>query len=73
MWPSTDFMAATKDNSTPTHLMFTRSTDCGVTWGAPIQINTGNTTSQGSAIAVNALNGNVYVTWRQFKSTPACP
>ena len=65
----TDFLQGNKDNATPTHLMFTRSTDCGVTWSTPIQLNTGNTTSQGSAIAVNALNGNVYVTWRQFKST----
>ena len=65
----TDFLAGTKDNATPTHLMFTRSTDCGVTWSTPVQINTGNTTSQGSTIAVNALNGNVYVAWRQFKST----
>ena len=65
----TDFLAGTKANSTPTHLMFTRSTDCGVTWSAPVQINSGTTTSQGSAIAVNALNGNVYVTWRQFAST----
>ena len=63
------FFAGTKDNATPTHLMFTRSTDCGVTWSTPVQINTGNTTSQGSTIAVNALNGNVYVAWRQFKST----
>ena len=65
----TDFLAATKSNATPTHLMFTRSTNCGVTWSAPIQLNTGTTTSQGSAIAVNALNGNVYVAWRQFAST----
>ena len=65
----TDFLAGTKDNATPTHLMFTRSTDCGVTWSTPVQLNTGNTTSQGSTIAVNALNGNVYVAWRQFKST----
>jgi hypothetical protein len=65
----TDFLQGTKDNATPTRLMFTRSTDCGVTWSIPIQINSGTTTSQGSAIAVNALNGNVYVTWRQFKST----
>ena len=65
----TDFLQGTKDNATPTHLMFTRSTDCGVTWGTPVQLNTGSTTSQGSAIAVNALNGNVYVAWRQFKST----
>jgi hypothetical protein len=65
----TDFLQGTKDNATPTHLMFTRSTDCGVTWSTPVQLNTGTTTSQGSAIAVNALNGNVYVSWRQFSST----
>jgi len=65
----TDFLAATKANSTPTHLMFTRSTDCGVTWSTPVQINSGTTTSQGSAIAVNPINGNVYVAWRQFGST----
>ncbi len=64
----TDFLQGSKDNATPTHLMFTRSTDCGVTWSTPVQVNTGNTTSQGSTIAVNALNGNVYVAWRQFKS-----
>ena len=64
----TDFLQGTKANSTPTHLMFTRSTDCGVTWSTPIQINTGTTTSQGSAIAVNPINGNVYVAWRQFAS-----
>jgi uncharacterized protein YjbI with pentapeptide repeats len=65
----TDFLAATKANSTPTHLMVTHSTDCGVTWSTPIQINTGTTTSQGSAIAVNPLTGAVYVAWRQFAST----
>jgi Putative Ig domain/Galactose oxidase, central domain len=65
----TDFLQGTKDNSTPTHLRFTRSTDCGVTWSTPVQINSGTTTSQGSAIAVNALNGDVYVAWRQFAST----
>lgn len=65
----TDFLQGTKANSTPTHLMFTRSTDCGVTWSTPIQINTGTTTSQGSAIAVNPINGHVYVAWRQFASS----
>jgi hypothetical protein len=62
----TDFLTGDKTNSTPTHLMFSRSTDCGVTWSMPVQINTGNTTSQGSTIAVNPINGNVYVAWRQF-------
>ena len=65
----TDFLAATKDNSTPTNLMFAHSTDCGVTWSTPVVINKGSVTSQGSAIAVNPVNGNVYVTWRQFAST----
>src|SRR5208282_2239290 len=65
----TDFLAATKANSTPTHLMFTHSTDCGVTWSTPVQLNTGTTTSQGSSIAVNPITGAVYVAWRQFAST----
>ena len=64
----TDFLAATKANATPTHLMFTRSTDCGVTWSTPVQINAGTTTSQGSTIAVNPITGAVYVAWRQFAS-----
>ncbi|MGB7283936.1 MAG: kelch repeat-containing protein [Candidatus Acidiferrum sp.] len=65
----TDFLAATKANTTPTHLMVAHSTDCGVTWSTPVQINTGTTTSQGSAIAVNPITGAVYVAWRQFAST----
>jgi len=69
----TDFLAATKANSTPTHLMFTYSTDCGVTWSTPIQINTGTTTSQGSAIAVNPITGAVYVAWRQFGTPGGVP
>ncbi|MGH9511156.1 MAG: putative Ig domain-containing protein [Terriglobales bacterium] len=67
----TDFLAATKENADPTHLMFTRSTNCGETWSTPIQLNKGTTTSQGSAIAINPINGKVYVAWRQFKSTGA--
>jgi hypothetical protein len=65
----TDFLAASKSNSTPTNLMFTHSTDCGVTWSTPIIISKAGLTSQGSAIAVNPVNGNVYVAWRQFAST----
>src|SRR5580704_3231580 len=65
----TDFLSGGKANSTPTHLMFTHSTDCGVTWSKPVQINAGTTTSQGSTIAVNPVTGAVYVAWRQFAST----
>jgi hypothetical protein len=69
----TDFLAATKANSTPTHLMITHSTDCGVTWSTPVQLNTGTTTSQGSTIAVNPVSGAVYVAWRQFATTGVTP
>ena len=72
----TDFIGNTggaKGSSTPTHLMFTHSTDCGVTWSTPIQINTGTTTSQGSTIAVNPITGAVYVAWRQFATTGVTP
>jgi hypothetical protein len=65
----TEFLQAQKDNATPTMLMFSHSTDCGVTWSAPVQINKGTVTSQGASIAVNPVNGNVYVAWRQFSST----
>jgi hypothetical protein len=65
----TEFLAANKDNATPTMLMFSHSTDCGVTWSTPVQINKGTVTSQGASIAVNPVNGNVYVAWRQFAST----
>ncbi len=69
----TDFLTGSKANSTPTHLMFTHSTDCGVTWSTPIQINTGTTTSQGSTIAVNPITGAVYVAWRQFGTPGVLP
>jgi len=69
----TDFLAGAKGNITPTHLMFTHSTDCGVTWSTPVQINTGTTTSQGSTIAVNAITGAVYVAWRQFATPGVVP
>ncbi len=65
----TDFLAGTKDNATPTHLMITHSKDCGVSWSTPVQLNTGTTTSQGAAIAINPSNGHLFVAWRQFGST----
>lgn len=46
----TEFLTATRDNATPTMLMFSRSTDCGVTWSTPVQINKGTVTSQGAAM-----------------------
>ncbi|MBZ5579847.1 MAG: putative Ig domain-containing protein [Acidobacteriia bacterium] len=47
-------------------ILFQRSTDCGVTWGQPIQFADNTGTRQGTAIAVDPNTGAVYVTWRQF-------
>ena len=50
---------------------FTRSTDCGATWSAPIPLSTpSQQVSQGAAIAVDPVSGAAYVAWRQFASGP---
>jgi len=48
-------------------ITFQRSTDCGVTWGAPITLTDSSVTRQGTAIAIDPRNGWVYVSWRQFQ------
>src|SRR5438034_3242182 len=48
-------------------LMVARSADGGVTWtSATPKINKSYLRSQGSAIAIDPLNGDVYVVWRLF-------
>jgi hypothetical protein len=47
-------------------ITFQRSTDCGVTWGVPIQLTDSSFTRQGTAIAIDPNSGAVYVAWRQF-------
>ncbi|MDR7520572.1 MAG: sialidase family protein, partial [Armatimonadota bacterium] len=46
-------------------ILFSRSTDHGVTFSAPIKISKDIANAQGSDIAV-APDGTVYVVWRQF-------
>jgi HYR domain len=55
-------------NSNPhTKILFTRSTDCGQTWSNPTKLNESyGIISQSPVIAVNPVNGNVLVAWRQF-------
>lgn len=55
------------DNNIRTKLMFTRSTDCGATWGTPTKLSESYAVNQGASIAV-APNGTVYVVWRRFKT-----
>ena len=47
--------------------MFSRSTNCGATWSAPIALSTGSRLVQNPQIAVSPVDGAVYVSWRRFK------
>ncbi|MEO8432974.1 MAG: kelch repeat-containing protein [Acidobacteriota bacterium] len=50
-------------------IFFTRSTDCGASWSVPLALSTpAQAVSQGAAMAVDPVSGNVYVAWRQFAS-----
>ncbi len=46
--------------------MFTRSTDGGVTFSRPVKVNMPGIRNQGTAIAVNPLDGRVYIFFRMF-------
>ena len=48
-------------------ILFSRSTDCGATWRTPIALSAGSPRVQNAQIAVNPVNGHVYVTWRRFR------
>ncbi len=50
-------------------IMFCRSTNCGISWGNPIELSSGHHLNQGATIAVSPKgNGHVYVAWRRFAS-----
>jgi photosystem II stability/assembly factor-like uncharacterized protein len=50
-------------------ILFRRSTDCGATWEAPIELSTGHLLNQGATIAVDPRgNGHIFVAWRRFSS-----
>src|SRR5512143_1570485 len=55
--------------SRSTKIMFTRSLDCGKTWSAPIKISESNSINQGTNIAIDPVNGTVYVDWRRFATS----
>lgn len=52
--------------TTAAKLFFSRSTDCGSTWSAPIMISGANTLNQGSVMAIDTRTGNLYVVWRRI-------
>ena len=45
---------------------FTRSLDCGQTWATPQKLSESNALNQGSTIAIDPTNGDVWVFWRRF-------
>ena len=51
-------------------ILFSRSTDAGLTFSKPIKISKGVARAQDSTIAVRP-NGDVYVFWRQFEGAAA--
>ena len=55
-----------------TKVYFSRSTDCGATWSAPVKLSEAYPLNQGVTIAVDPGTGNVYVAWRTVAaaSTP---
>jgi hypothetical protein len=49
-------------------IMFSRSTDCGITWSPARNLSVGSNLVQNAQIAVNPSNGDVHVSWRRFRS-----
>ena len=49
-------------------ILFTRSTDCGVSWSTPKNLSIGLTLNQNAQIAVSPTTGHVFVSWRRFRS-----
>jgi len=47
-------------------IMFTRSTDGGNTWDRPIKLSESNRINQGTTVAIDPKNGNVYIAWRRW-------
>jgi hypothetical protein len=56
-----------QDPSNPHSSLWVKSSkDCGVTWSNATKISAGTTLVQSASMAVNPVNGNVVVSWREF-------
>jgi Putative Ig domain len=57
------------ESSNQSSIMFSSSSDCGVTWAPPQKASGSAQTNQGAALAIDPSTGNVYIAWRIFKDT----
>lgn len=60
-----NFVGNSTDNPHP-QIYVARSHDCGATFEKPVKVSASIATNQGSVVAVDPLDGTVYVAWRQF-------
>ncbi len=49
-------------------IMIARSTDCGASWSRPQHITRSSRVYQGATMAIDPLNGDVYVAWREIQT-----
>ncbi|MCX6594231.1 MAG: putative Ig domain-containing protein [Acidobacteria bacterium] len=59
-------------DDTKGRIMFSRSRDCGATFGPAIQVASSATANQGATLAIEPATGALYVVWRRF-ATPGSP
>jgi hypothetical protein len=45
-----------------------RSTDCGASWSKPQRITRSSSVYQGATMAIDPVNGDVYVAWREIQT-----
>ena len=53
------------DTKPSSQILLVKSLDCGASWSKPIKISESNSRNQGTVIALDPRNGNVYVAWRR--------
>ena len=57
------------DNNVHSKILFSKSTNCGVTWSTPSKLSERVAKNQGTTIAVDPGTGTIYVAWREFSAT----
>jgi hypothetical protein len=62
-----NFTGGTKNPNTK--VMVSRSADCGSTWAKPVMVDQSYHISQGTTLAIDPANGNLYIAWRQFQTS----